>query len=272
MADQKVSLSATPTQPQQDQGYVVPTDVVPLPSKGIVYPSDSHLSMADSIEIRSMTAKEEDILTSRALLKQGKAISALLKSCICDKTIDPDAMLSGDRNAALIAIRITGYGPEYETEIDCPKCGDKQKHTFDLKSLSIKYCGAVPCTPCSNAFSFKLPVLCRDVVFKLFTGADERDLSLTLERAKKASGASGIESSITTRLSMQVLSIGGETDRAKLVQLVRNLPAKDSRSLRTYIDEISPGIEMKQMFVCDSCSEETEVEVPLGTEFFWPSK
>jgi hypothetical protein len=272
MSDQKISLSNQQQAQPGETGYVVPSETVPLPSKGKVYPIESHLANVDTVEIRSMTAKDEDILTSRALLKQGKAISVLLKSCLVDKTIDPEQMLAGDRNAALIAIRVTGYGADYETEVECPKCDEKCRHTFNLSSLPIKNLGADPVAPNQNAFAFRLPVSGKDVVFKLLNGADERDLSLTLERAKKAMGNGGIESAVTTRLAMQVLSIGGETDRAKIMQIVRNLPARDSRDLRKYIDQISPGVEMTQVFVCETCNEESEVDVPMGTEFFWPSK
>src|SRR5512137_1986714 len=90
------------------QELTVPTDIVPLPSQGKVYPSDNPLAGKLGIEIKSMTAKDEDILTSRALVRSGKVISTLLRSCIVDRSIDPDKMLVGDRNSALIGIRITG--------------------------------------------------------------------------------------------------------------------------------------------------------------------
>ena len=270
MADQKVSLTGQQVQPGE-QGYVPPTEVVPLPSKGRVYPVESHLANSETFEIRSMTARDEDILTSRALLKQGKAISALLKSCISDKTIDPDQMLAGDRNAALIAIRITGYGADYEVEVECPKCEAKSKHCFDLNSLPTKPIGADPLAPNTNAFSYGLKRSGKDVVFKLMNGADEHELSVNLEKMKKAAGPSSIDPSITARLCSQILSINGEADKSKISQIVRNMPASDARDLRKYIDKISPGVEMTQTFVCPSCAEESEVDVPLGTEFFWPS-
>lgn len=275
---EKISLSkdvAQEEQPSQGQpqpgeiGYVPPTESVPLPSRGVVYPPESPLHGTELIDIRSMTARDEDILTSRALLKQGKAIGTLLRSCIVNKSIDPDKMIIGDRNAALIAIRITGYGAEYPVTVDCPVCGEKTKHEFNLADLEVKRLEVQPLRQGENVFAFVLPVSKKVVEFKLMTGEDERDVAVTLDRAKKLT--SGAEATVTTRLLHSILSIGGERDRSKLAQIIKNLPARDSRDLRTYIERISPGIDMTQAFTCKSCGEESEVEVPMGTEFFWPS-
>src|SRR5258708_5267862 len=156
---EKVSLSTPSAVPQPGTpDYVPPTEVVPLPSKGRVYPPDFPLAGADRVEIRSMTARDEDILTSRALLKQGKAISTLLRSCLVNKQVDVDQMLIGDRNAIMVAIRITGYGAEYEVKVACPKCEVQSKHQFDLSRLAIKPLGKDPISSGKNEFEFDLPI------------------------------------------------------------------------------------------------------------------
>lgn len=267
MSEDKVSLSSQVVQ-QGDQEFTVPAATVPLPSQGVVYPVGSPLHLRQTIEIKPMTAREEDILTSRALLKSGKALDALLKSCVLTNNVNVDSMLSGDRNAILVAIRITGYGQAYTVSVDCPKCEASCEHEFNLAELQVKHLGAQPVQAGVNAFSFHLPVSKKNVTFKLLTGADENDLSVTIDRMKKLSG--GMESLITTRLISQIVSVDGETDRNKIANLVRNMPARDSRDLRSYMDKISPGIDMNQNFICASCGEESSVEVPMGTEFFWP--
>lgn len=269
MSDQeKVSL-ANPPQPGEPD-YVVPTDLVPLPSKGKIYPAGSPLHNQETIEIRSMTAKDEDILTSRALLKTGRAVSMLMKSCVIDKRIDPDQMVSGDRNALLVAIRITGYGAEYDVkQLECPECGAKSPHTFNLAKLKIKPLGKEPVGG-KNEFEVDLPVCKKKAVYKLLTGAEEKDLSDALEALKKSVGPGGVESAVTTRLLYSLVSLGGETDRTKLSNLVRNLPARDSKVLRADMDRTAPGVDLTQSFDCPECGEESEVSVPFGTEFFWP--
>lgn len=267
MPEEKVSLSQPLPVPQD---FVVPTDIVPLPSEGKVYPPGHPFSGARGVEIRSMTAREEDILTSRALLRSNKAVSMLLKACIVDKTVDVDKLLNGDRNAILIGIRITGYGPEYNTAITCPECKEEVKRAIDLRELPIKNfpVDAQPTAPGKNEFEFVLPKLGKKVVFRLMTGEDDRELLAYAEASRKQGIA---EELITTRHKLMIQSIGSETDKGKLAQIIRSMPASDSRAFRKHVEYITPGVELTVPFVCGACGQETkEVEVPLGSEFFWP--
>lgn len=253
---------------QTQQVEQVPTDLVPLPSKGVVYPPGHPFCGKEAVAIKSMTAHEEDILTSRALIKSGKLISALIKSCLMDKDVDPEMLLVGDRNAILLGIRITGYGADYPVDVTCPACTAAAKHIFDLSSIPIKrFPEDLGVTQGTNEFAFSLPVSKRQVKFKLIDGATERELSQIVERGRKAGLADEI---ITNRLKAQIISIDGEQDKNKLAVLIRNMAARDSRELRAYMDRITPTVELKQKFSCDVCSYEGEVDVPLGTEFFWP--
>lgn len=275
MSEDRVHLSnpsVTPVDPV-GAGYVPPVEAVPLPSGGKLYPAGHPLAGKDRVEIRSMTARDEDILTSKGLLKQGKAISTLLKSCMVDRSIDPDHLLVGDRNAILIAIRVTGYGPGYKATVQCPECSEKSEVEFDLNKLPIIPLGAAPVQDGENLFSMHLPVLRKEACFRLMTGDLERQVSETLSSSKKKAGPMAVEAPITTRLLHQVVSIGGEKDPSKLAPIIRNLPARDSRELRSYIDRIAPGVDMEHKFTCPSsdCGEVSEVTVPLGAEFFWPT-
>ena len=118
--------------------FVAPTEFVELPSKGMGYDESHPLCNKDTIEIRFMTAKDEDILSSRTLLKKGLAIERFLDNIIVDKSISASTLLVGDRNAIVIAARISGYGSEYQTSAQCPTCGDQQPMTFNLKDQIIK--------------------------------------------------------------------------------------------------------------------------------------
>jgi len=170
---------------KDDFNYEVPIESVPIPSSGKIYPPESGLYGKETIEIKAMTAKEEDILTSRALIKKGTVITELIKSCVIDKTVNIDDMISGDRNALMTALRITGYGSDYNVQIDCPECGTHGKHTFDLASLPIKRLDIQPVAEGTNLFEFKLPVTQKAVQFKFLTGKDEADMTTVQERQKK---------------------------------------------------------------------------------------
>lgn len=252
-----------------DFGLDVPTEIVPLPSNGKVYSPDSSLYGADTVEIKSMTAREEDILTSKALLKKGTVITELIKSCMIDRSVNVLDLLSGDRNALMVAIRITGYGPEYTVEMECPDCSVKSPHDFNLAALPIKRLDIEPSVIGANLFEFKLPKSGKVVKFKFMTGRDEEEMTSLAEKQKKLGLPS--DSNITTSLLYSILSVDGIDDRSKISGFVKNMPAMDSLALRNYMKDNEPGIIMKQDTTCNACGHTEEVSMPLGVTFLWPS-
>lgn len=254
---------------KDDFGYEVPVESVPLPSCGLIYPEGSSLYQSETLDIKAMTAKEEDILTSKALIKKGTVISELLSSCIIDKSIDVNQMITGDRNALMTAIRITGYGSSYTCEVDCPVCSEKNKQEFNLGDLPIKRLNIEPSVPGANIFTYQLPISKKNIQFKFLTGTDEVEISQEMDRRKKKLG-SETDNLVTIRLQHSILAIDDVKDKAKIQQFIRNMPAGDSRALRKFMDDNEPGIEMKSWMTCNSCSEQSEVRLPMGASFFWP--
>ena len=253
---------------REDFGIEIPVENVPLPSRGVVYSVDGPLHGQETIEVKAMTAREEDILTSRALIKKGTVITELLRSCIINKNIRSDAMLSGDRNAIMTAIRITGYGSDYTVEVECPNCDEKSKQTFDLTGLPIKRLGISPVSEGENVFETQLPLTKKSVQFKFLTGIDEREMAVLSERRKKT-GLQG-DTMITQRFKQQIVAIDGITDKGKISMFIGNMPAGDSLYLRKHIDKHEPGIDMKAWMECSQCFEHSEVRLPMGASFFWP--
>ena len=252
---------------KDDFGFEIPVEVVPLPSGGVACPIESPLHGLKTVEIKAMTAKDEDILTSRALIKKGTVITHLLKSCLINKNIEPDEMLSGDRNAVMTALRVTGYGEGYKVEVDCPDCGERSKQEFDLTDMPLKSLTISPVSEGANVFEFTLPTTKLPVRFKFLTGKDEQEMSTIAERKKKKGFA---DTTVTSRLSNCLISVNGINDRSKIDNFVKNMPARDSLALRKYLDDNEPGIEMKSWLDCPHCSESSEVRLPLGASFFWP--
>lgn len=255
--------------PQQGGGgfsFVVPTEYVDLPSQGRFYPQGHPLHNKDSIEIKQMTAKEEDILTSRTLLKKGVALEKLIESLIMDKSIDPSTLLIGDRNAIIIAARVSGYGNEYSTNVTCPACETKQSYGFDLNSANIIHGetrndlevtdngdGTLTCV---------LPKTQVTVVARLLTGREEKAI-LNL------SDKTGL---ISTQLQSVILSANGDSSPQAISYVANNLPSFDSRHLRMVIKMATPNVDLTQQFSCTECGHEQEMEVPLTADFFWPDR
>jgi len=255
---------------KQEFGIVVPAELVTLPSRGALYSHDSNLHGKTQLEIKAMTTREEDILTSRALIKKGTVITELIRSCVVDKSVDIDQLIAGDRNALMIAIRCTGYGSIYKPEMECPACKTKQVKEFDLGQLAIKELEVKPVVDGVNEFAFALPITKANVTFKMLTGRDEEELLVAQERKKKVI-ASQVDTLVSDQIKTALLSVNAVTDRNKLSFFVDNMPGRDSLALRDHMRQIQPGIDMTQLFECINCEHSEEVQIPIGIEFFWPS-
>lgn len=250
--------------------FVVPTEFVELPSKGRYYPEGHPLHNQETIEIKQMTAKEEDILTSRTLLKKGIALDRVIQSLICNKAIDPNSLLMGDKNALIVSIRSTSYGNIYETEVECPDCGATQEHSFDLEELEVyegkTFEGLNVAENGDGTFTTVLPRSGAEVAFKLLTGHDERKLTNLAETDKKARRSRAV----TRQLEATLVSVNGSTDLENIRYVVENMPSADTRHLRTAYRLAMPDLDMTQNFTCIECDYSEDMEVPLSVDFFWP--
>ena len=243
-----------------------PTEVVDLPSKGYYYPEDNPLS-SGQIEIKYMTAKEEDILTSQNLITKGIVLDKLLDALIVDKKINTDSMLIGDKNALFIASRVLAYGKEYTFDyID--NTGLTNQHTHDLTKLKDKKIDFSKHEKGKNLFSFKLPQSKRTIEFKLLTDGDEREVTKEIEALSKVSG--GVTKEVTTRFKKMIVSIDGNSERAFVNNFVDNeFFTQDSQAFRSHYQDITPDIDMG--IVIDDGGEGVEITVPMTVQFFWPS-
>ena len=256
---------------KEEFGWEVPVELVPIPSEGKVYPPGTVLHNKKTLQIKAMTAREEDILSSRPLIQQGTVISHLIQACLMDKSVNVRDMLLGDRNALMVSVRITGYGSRYEADSSCPECGERSSQEFNLSELEIKRLSIDPVTPGENLFSFTLPVTGKEVQFRFLTGADEEERTIAADRKKKLMPDLKIEANVTGRLEQSVVSVGGVIDKNKVNQFISNMPAQDSRALRSYVIKNEPGIDMSAWMRCPRCSETSRINLPVGSNFFWPS-
>ncbi len=274
--DTTAEVASTQQTQQQTFSYVVPTELVEIPSKGIYYPPEHPLHMKENIEIRQMTAKDEDTLTSRTLLKKGIAVDKMLNDLIMDKTIKVENMLIGDKNALIIASRISGYGEDYETKVTCPSCGAANQYSFDLHQQKVAY--PIPESELSRlginltankTFTVSLPLSKISVEFKFLNGLDERNIILKTQENQKNNLP---ENGMTQQIKYFIVSVNGETDRRKISQFIDNMPAKDAKYLRTIYKNINPNVSLEQTFACSSCQHEEVMEVPFTSDFFWPKR
>jgi len=242
-----------------------PTEVIDLPSKGLLYPEGHPLS-GGTIEMKYMTAKEEDILASQNLIKQGVVIDKLLESMIITP-MNYNDLLVGDKNAIMMAARVLGYGKNYDIEYSCPNCSENNTLKSDLTSFEDKHFDDTLITPHNNEFKFTLPQSKREITFKLLTHGDDNNITKELKALQKT----GASKEVTTRLSHIITSIDGNADKGTVRNFVNNeLFAMDSKALRDYIATVTPDVDTNIDFECLYCTHTEDIQLPIDVNFFWP--
>ena len=273
---------ATPAKEEQQEAaptaasplsFVTPTEFVDLPSQGRFYGPAHPLYGKETVEIRFMTARDEDILTSQTLLKKGVAIEKFLSNIIVDKTIQPNRLLVGDRNAILVAARITGYGETYETNVTCPACNTKATFPFNLKTTKIYHGDDHEDYNITNmddgSFLVDLPLTKVQAQVRVLNGADEAEITQMVDRNRRRTS---IEGNLTAQFSKSIISLNGDTDKNTINQFIEMMPAYDARYLRGAYRCITPNIDLSQEFCCSNCGHEQEMGVPFTADFFWPNR
>jgi hypothetical protein len=247
-----------------------PTEFIDLPSKGLLYPADSELAKG-VVEMKYMTAREEDILTSANLIKQGVVLDKLFQSLIVS-SINYNELLIGDKNAIMIAARVLGYGKDYEVEITDPfSPDDKQKVVIDLTSIQPKEYDFDSVTPNQNEFEVTLPISKRQLVFRLMTHGLETKIKEEVKAQLKFTKASGIDRDLSTRTKCMIVSIDGNSERPYINNFVDNeLFAQDSKFLRDQIKQKTPDLDMTFIFTSNITGESQVMEMPMDVSFFWP--
>lgn len=243
----------------------IPTETVSLPSKGLLYPETSPLAKGE-IEMKYMTAKEEDILTNANYIKNGTVIDKLLQALIVTP-IDYNELLVGDKNAILVAARVLGYGKDYAFKYLNTE-GDEVETSIDLSTLEDKQIDYSLYKRGANEFSFTLPHSKNNVTFKLLTHGDEQKIEAEIKGMKKVNPNGSYD--VTTRLKYIITSVESKRDQKDIRDFVDNyLIAKDARALREYYAKVSPDINLTFKPEDENYTGEG-INIPISINFFWP--
>ena len=257
----KVTTNKAVSTPKEEPTFNFPTEEVELPSKGLVYPEDSPLADG-KVTMKYMTAKEEDIITNQNYIQKGTAINHLLDALIVTPGIKQDDLVTGDKNAILIAARILGYGSTYKFEY----LGETVE--VDLSKLENKEIDYSLIEGRTNEFEFTLPHTQTPITFRLLTGKIEKQIDGELKGLAKINKVKSAE--MSTRMKHLIASVNGDSDRKTVRQFVDTaLLARDAKSLRDYIAKMQPDIEIKFDYE-DYNGEIVEREIPITSGFFFP--
>lgn len=244
-----------------DSKFKLPTETVDLPSKGLLYPESSPLANG-TVEMKYMTAKEEDILTNQNYITNGTVIDKLLKSLIVTPGVDFNSILVGDKNAIMVAARILAYGKDYEVEFN------GERITVDLTQIENKEVDYSKFTNRTNEFTCSLPNSGNIVTFKILNHEDERLIEREIEGLQKINKEN--ITGVTTRLKRIITSVNGNREQKDIREFVDGyLLAKDARVLREEYSKLSPDVDLKFKYTFPNGVEE-DVDLPIGLNFFWP--
>ena len=244
-----------------DEEFKIPTEIINLPSKGAFYPNRK-----STVEIKYMTAEEDNILFSADLIKSGKVLDVLLESVIKDKDLRPDDMLSGDRNYVLIESRRTGLGDEYKPgKIRCESCSEEFEPTVDLSKLKSRELELEP--GADGLYEVILPVTKITIKFRLLRGSDEKRLAKSIE---KKTATARISKLITERYLLQIMEVNGNKDKIYISKFISAMPTKDSLFFREYNRQVEPGLDLNYEFECSNCGHLQDRDVPITSRLFYP--
>lgn len=252
--------------------YMYPHERVDLVSGGIFYPED-HILACGKIDLKYMTAKEEDILTSENLIKKNEALDMLLRSVILTTPLRYDDILLGDKMGILVSTRIMAYGHDYKVEVKCPNCEHKNNKTIDLRELETvepkeELFESGVLTKHSREARLKLPGTGADVVVKFFNHADEKKVESEIKALKNKIGTSN---AITTRLRHAIVEVNGSREMTTIAKFVSQLPSVDSMYIRKFFKENAPDVKLEFNFQCENCGHEERMNIPMTAEFFFPT-
>jgi hypothetical protein len=251
-----------------DFSFIVAKHLIDLPSGGIFYPEGHPLRENPVVEIKEMTAREEDILANQSFAKDGSLIDRLLSSLVVSPKFNINDLLPGDKATLLLWSRIHSLGDDYEATMTCPNCAESKSLSFSLTECisSIKTNTPEECERTEeNTFKFKLPKTKAEVEFRLFTGGMEKDLEKKLKKYDKH-GIDYVRSA--EELALLIVSIGGR--RGNIAKIVEQIPASDIRALKRVIRHATPTSELTTDFECDKCGHEQPLLIPIGSKFFFP--
>jgi hypothetical protein len=261
--------SETPNNLQSILGFVAPTEYVNLPSKGKFYPEDHPLHGCDTVEIRYLSAKDLDTLSSKNLLNKGVAVDRMLQSIIVDKNVNIEDLLIGDKNAIIVAARVGTFGPSYGVKLVCGECQSSFEHDFDLSTVGhveeeeeddVEFSE-------NGTFFITLPQTKVKVECKLLTTKDEKTLELRAEKKRKMNLP---ESALTDQYKSFIVSLNSVTERGLVDEFVDVMPAGDMHYLSKLYTKARPDINLSQVCDCTVCGAENQVDIPFTANFFWP--
>jgi rRNA maturation protein Nop10 len=248
--------------------YSIPTMLVDLPSRGLLYPEGHPLKDKETVEIKYMTTKEEDILLNQSFIQNGVVLDKLLESVILDKRVKVDSILNCDKNALQIACRINAYGENYDFEYMCQNCGTKSQSSINLSTLK-HYEVDFETIKENNGIVVTLPSSNTVIKAKVLTGLDENEM---VKRIKQKQKHNLPEEQLIERYRQIITSVNDNNDPLFIAGFIKNMPLRDSKYFMKEYAKFLPGVDFTFEEECPKCNSVNKGGVPVGISFFYPEQ
>lgn len=245
-------------------------------------------------EIRELTVVEENVLADRKLVRSGRNVQNIFKSCwlrtedqsiydFKDGELDPDQLLQGDSLALLVYLRMetqtdpeTGEPAPYDFDVNCSRCGGRIPWTIEFKDFLETNVKKLP--PESRRiileeggeFASKFPKCGRAYKFRLLRGKDERRFPAIRRRDSDRLASKLIE--------LSLIDVEGITNKRAFLGIEPYpkeaedrpiLSSADANWFRRHSDEVNCGLETTFHIECMDCGE-VPVELPFLESFLLP--
>ena len=233
-------------------------DIVELPSQGMFYPSKRK-----AVRVGYLTATDENILSSQNLINSNMVMDELLKRKILDKDISVDEIIDEDKQAILLFLRNTAFGPEYHFTLTDPKTDEEFKVTVDLSEIKFKDFDLEADE--NGEFKYYMPLSKTNITFKFLTRQQQNEI----KEIEKSWNGVGVAPIITKQLEFMIQSVEGNKDMMNKRNFIDRLPIRDSQTFRKFVTDNKPAIDLKRTVTAPS-GENVTVEVGFGVEFFRP--
>ena len=243
------------------------TFLLKLPTKGSYYPEGHPFHEKETIEVKMMTTKEEEILTNVSYNENGVVMDKLLESIVVADNFNPKDIFETDQLAIIMGARIDAYGEDYSAIIECGNCQKDYQVSIDLQKMLEKVDSADVELTAKNTLIVELPKSKKVVEYRILLPSELASIDRTVEKMQKMN----IKTSLTTEFYKRIiLSVDGETNRDEINNFISQLKIMDSRFLSSKYAKSLPNLSTVFSSTCSHCSHEQEGGMPIQANFFFP--
>ena len=230
----------------------VPGHIVKLPSFGRVYPESSPLR-SGTVEIRYMTAYDEDILMNTSYINENVVYEKLIDSLLLTTGVQSSEISNQDLDAIIIMARIHSYGEKYPVRVTDPVTNKVLDREIDLSEIEFKKFELE--SDANGEFEYVRSDNGDVIKFKYLSSKETKELD--------------DDHMISGITSKAIQAINDNRDKNYINDYVKyEFIGKESRAFRKYMTDNIYGLDMNYKFEGESGDTFT-AGFQIGSDIFW---